>query len=107
MSDEIVVPGPAGVEPLVVSRHEPTGMVAAGPDPAAPPPLLPPLTAVQRAWVSGMAEAEGVEGLGPRRINWVIWTVWASRRWGTPTAAMLRSLSSAVGRWRDEQGAGR
>ena len=101
MSDEIVVPGPAGVEPLVVSRHEPTGMVAAGPDPAAPPALLPPLTAVQRAWVSGMAVAEA-----GGRGDWFGLYAWALRRWGSPMTAVLWSLSEAAWRWRAEQEGG-
>lgn len=95
---------PPGLYDQIVAEAESEGLMREFPV-AAAPPLLPPLTAVQRAWVVGMAEAEGVAGLGPRRINWVVWTVWASRRWGKRRAAVLRSLSSAVSHWRLEQGA--
>ena len=64
---------------------------------AAQPPLLPPLTAVQRAWVVAAAAVSQTGG------NWFALYTWALGRWGKPRAEMLWSLSDAVGRWRDEQ----
>lgn len=71
-----------------------------GPDPAAPPPLLPPLTAVQRAWVVGMAANGGGDGRYP---GWARLVDWAQWRWGVNRTEMLRCLSLAVGEWRAEQ----
>lgn len=68
----------------------------AGPDPAAPP-LLPPLTAVQRAWVSAVAAMLPSEHR--RQLH-----AWAERRWGSPRWATLDRVATAVWQFRIEGG---
>ena len=83
---------------VVVTRQQAQALAVALHAAVGRPLLLPPLTAVQRAWVVAMAEAE--RG-GPG--DWFALYAWARRRWGEHRAGMLHSLSLAVGDWLVEQ----
>ena len=60
-------------------------------------PLLPPLTAVQRAWVSAVAAMLSSEHR--RQLH-----AWAERRWGSPRWATLDRIATAVWQFRVEGG---
>lgn len=59
--------------------------------------LLPPLTAVQRAWVSAVAAMMPSEHR--RQLH-----AWAERRWGAPRWATLGRIATAVWQFRIEGG---
>ena len=66
------------------------------------PPLLPPLTAVQRAWVVAMAEAVVETDRSPQ-FGREERLAWSMHRWGFWTARRLDALVQAVAVWRVEQ----
>ena len=92
----------ADVGPIYLSRPQARALAraldaAAGTDPAAPPPLLPPLTAVQRAGVSAVAAMLSSEHR--RQLH-----AWAERRWGSPRWATLDRIATAFWQFRVEGG---
>ena len=85
---------------VVVTRQQAQALAVALHAAVGRPLLLPPLTAVQRAWVVGMARGVASSDEFP---GWVRRSEWARRRWGEHRAGMLHSLSLAVGDWLVEQ----
>lgn len=92
---------------VVVTRQQAQALAVALHVAVGRPLMLPPLTAVQRAWVVGMAA--GWERERDRRRAGhppplaLGYAEWARGRWGRRRTEMLRCLALAVGEWRREQ----
>lgn len=87
---------------VVVTRQQAQALAVALHAAVGRPLLLPPLTAVQRAWVVAMAKAVVETDRSPQ-FGREERLAWSMHRWGFWTARRLDALVQAVAVWRVEQ----